>query len=185
MLTAHVDVGILTDAVRKYLIDRITRPREFIDFLNKNSHLVLYGNPVEDDFRLLSRLLEGRGDSLIRKNTETSCCSIVPDINNPFQLFFASENKFSMEIQDNYFVASIEDYEEKFNELSSEKYFRIGDLVSETKLNSWNDLNSGVYLSDIILIDPFIANTDNEETLEKNLFEMLSIFSSNNFYVAY
>lgn len=180
MLKSHVDIEVITDALKKFYVDPVNKSRDFIDFVNKDSHLVLYGKADEDNYRLLSGVLEGRGESPIQRSLESSCSSTRTDTRNPFQLFFASNLDFNHKIFDNFFTASLEDYEDKFEELKNERFFRVGDPESKSNFHSWEDLKTKIYVSDVILIDPFIINTDKEEILENNLYKLLRQFSSHN-----
>lgn len=178
MLKAHVDIEVLVDALNKFYTNPVNMPRDFIDLVNKNSHLVWYGEPSEDDYRLLSQMLAGREESLIRMESKASCINAEVNTSNPFQLFFASQNNFSEEIRSNFFSASLFDYEEKFNKLSLDSHIRVGDPDSERLLKNWSDLSPEIFVSDVILVDPFILNTDKVVELETNLYDILRRFSS-------
>ncbi|MBW6492428.1 MAG: hypothetical protein K0B15_14690 [Lentimicrobium sp.] len=180
MLTSHVDIEVLVDAKQKFELNIFTQSpaRDFIDMVNTNSHLVLYGKPSETDYRLLSAMLAGRGDSSIKHANEISCASIIPDQQNPFQLFFADQGDFLKETDSGFFTASIDNYEERFKELIKEPFFRLGDPESDSKFNSWKDLDSGVFVSDVILVDTYAVNTADENILENNLYSLARLFKS-------
>lgn len=176
MLTAHVDKEVLVDAIKKLEIDSINRPRDFIDLVNKNSNLILYGDPSEDEYRLLSQLLVGRGDALIRKKSEKSCSFTVINSVNPFQLFFSSLPYFSENTKASFFTASLSDYDEKFNTLIEESTYRVGDPDGKHYFKNWCDIVPEVFFSDIILVDPYIIASNNALNLENNLYGLIRAF---------
>lgn len=178
MLTAHVDIEVLTDAKKRFELDQYSRPRDFIDLVNKNSHLVWYGEPSEDEYRLLSQMLAGRGDSFIKHGSEPTCTDKVPDQKDPFQLFFASRANYTKETESGFFTSSIDNYEAKFKELIKNSYLRLGDPASDSKFNSWKDLDSGVFVSDVILVDTYAVSTTDENILENNLYSLARLFKS-------
>jgi hypothetical protein len=176
MLTTHVDIEVLSDAKRKYEEDTITRPREFIDLVNKNSDLIVYGKPTEDEYRILSQLLAGRGDTLIKKESEISCSHAVVNSADPFQLFFAAGSQFADNKQANFFTASLADYEEKFKALIKESTFRVSDPEAKSSFSNWSDIVPEVFFSDIVLVDPFIIESANAVSLENNLYSLIRAF---------
>lgn len=180
MLTAHVDIGVLVDAKQKFELGLYKRSpaRDFIDLANSNSNLILYGNLLENDYHILSQMLAGRGDSLIKHAEDRSCVYKMPDQNNPFQLFFAVQSDFLKETESGFFTASLENYEDKFNELIKSSYLRLGDPESDVKFNSWKDLDSDVFVSDVILVDTYAVSTADENILENNLYNLARFFKS-------
>ncbi|KAF5059114.1 hypothetical protein DSECCO2_339430 [anaerobic digester metagenome] len=178
MLTAHVDIEVLVDAKQKFELNKFTRStaRDFIDMVNTSSHLVLYGKPSETEYRLLSTMLAGRGDSSIKHANEISCTSKIPDQQNPFQLFFAGQGDFLKETDSGFFTASTDNYEVRFKELIEDPFFRLGDPESGSKFNGWDDLDSGVFVSDVVLIDNYIVSTSDENILENNLYSLARLF---------
>jgi len=178
MLKSHVDIEVLVDALKKYHDGPINRLGDFIDLVNKNSQVVLYGDPKDDELNLLSILLEGRGETLITRESKESCSKAEAEIKNPFQVYFASGDNFPLEIIENFFTASKNDYEEKFNQLKGETYLRVGDKKSGKSFKNWDDLSPNVFFSDVILVDPFILNNNTGAELEHNLFDMLRVLRS-------
>lgn len=176
MLTTHVDIEVLSDAKRKFEEDTITRPREFIDLLNKNSDLVVYGKPTEDEYRMLSQFLAGRGDSSINSESVVSCSHAVVNSLNPFQLFFAAGSHFADITKTNFFTASLSDYEEKFKALIKESTFRVNDPKARSSFSMWSDIVPEIFISDIVLVDPFIIENANAVNLEKNLYSLIRAF---------
>jgi hypothetical protein len=178
MLTAHVDIEVLTDAKKRFELDPYSRPRDFIDLVNKNSHLVWYGDPSEDEYRLLSQMLAGRGDSLIKHGIEPTCADKVPDQKDPFQLFFASRANYTEETESGFFTSSLDNYEDKFNELIKNSYLRLGDPESDSKFKNWKELDSDIFVSDVILVDTYAVSAADENILENNLYSLARLFKA-------
>jgi hypothetical protein len=178
MLKAHIDIEVLVDAIKKFQQDEIIRLWDFIGFIRKDSDLTIYGNVGQQEGNLLSILLQGRGEAKVQKVNKKSCLLVRQAINNPYQVFIAGSNETSDELNRNFFFANMFDYEEKFEELNREGLFRVGGEVTDNKFTGWQDLLLKEYVSDIIIVDPFIVNADNISSLERNYYSLIRLLSS-------
>ncbi|NCA86701.1 MAG: hypothetical protein EOM83_14215 [Clostridia bacterium] len=186
MLT-HIDKEIYVNADLVFKEDVIINSRDFIDFINKESDVIIYGEQDLSSSNILSKLLQNRGSTKIARQTRKFTKEDI-DENNPYQLFFLDvEDKSQREKSEKevkYLVAFKDNYETVFKKFKSEPSFRVDKnrnikkYKSVQPFRSWEQILPNLPITEIVISDPFIIMKQTEAKREKNLYGLFAAIKS-------
>ncbi|MBU2555028.1 MAG: hypothetical protein KKF98_11270 [Bacteroidetes bacterium] len=182
MLTTHLDKEIYIDAYQKFKPTDIINTWDFIDFLSKDTDVILYGITSDMEYEsanILTKLLEGRGD---QARTSTMPESFSPtktpfNADNPYQVFFLNLNDKDDQIlvtkRLRMLVGFKDNYYQVFSEFKKEPFFRVDSEVVKNKFSDWLQVLPDMPVTDIVISDPYILKSSENFPLSSNLYRLI------------
>jgi len=183
MITTHIDIEVLEDAIKKIKSNPLTCPKDFIDFLTKGTNLIIYNrniNTSDDTNANLMLLLEGAGKAPTKLNDKPYPFPYYSSSRNkedPYQVYFLNiiDREEQKEFADRFklLVGFINNYYEVFTDFKKEPFFRVDDSIEDNKFSSWEEVLPELPVTDVIISDPYLLNYRMANPLENNYFNLI------------
>ena len=183
MITTHIDIEVLEDAIKKIKSNPLTCPKDFIDFLTKGTNLIVYNRNNDTSIETinnLSLLFEGAGKTPTKLNNKPDPFPYYSSSRNkedPYQIYFLNivDREEQKEFADRFklLVGFISNYYEVFTDLKKEPFFRVDESVEDNRFTSWAEVFPDLPVTDVIISDPYLLNYRKTNPLENNYFNLI------------
>ena len=186
MLTCHIDIEIIRDAENEFRKDPRRYSKEFINFLEKECDLVIYGfsTDIDNEFTqenaeildLYCQGIENNNSRLIEKSN-LKYEHYSNSKSNPYQIFFFNESTEFRQIELKkkipLLVGFIDNYNDIYNKFGIHESIRMHFKDKKNELNNFSQFFKELPITEMIISDEWLLKSYPNYPLEYNYYSLL------------